>query len=143
MTSRPHPLPHPDADPELRARVPRLTAAAALCAAVAACLATACSGTAPLNPARTAAATSTPSGAAAPSPRPAAPTACGELQVALADAGRAVDTARERKADAWKLVVPFAVLARHAQAGNELEAAEKQLATLQAQSAREGCGGGR
>lgn len=126
-------------DPDLHVRVPRFTAAAALCAALAAGLAVACSGTAPLAPAGSAA-TSAPSAAPANATRAAARTDCAELRAAVADAGRAADTARERKADAWKLVVPFAVLARRAQAGNELEAAEGQLAVLQAQAARDGCG---
>jgi len=141
-------------DLDLQVRVPRFPAAAALTAALASAVVAACSGTGPLAPAglsaqATAATTTTPAAAASraaatPGAQPSATrTPCVEQQAALADAKRAVDTARERKANAWKLVIPFAVLARHAQAGNELEAAEKQLAALQAQAAREGCGDGR
>lgn len=136
-------------DPDLQMRVPRFAASAALTAALASALVAACSGTGPLATAdpsaqQPAATPTAPHASATPSAEPAATrTPCVERQTALTDAKRTVDTARERKASAWKLVVPFAVLARRAQAGNELEAAEKQLAALQAQTTREGCSDGR
>jgi hypothetical protein len=93
-----------------------------------------------------AASAATPTGAAAGAGAgagagAAAPAAnrCAALSAEIADTQAAVQTATERKSNAWKLVVPFAVLARHAQAGNELDKAEQQLADLRTQATRAGC----
>lgn len=141
-------------DPDQLVRVPRIATASAVVAAVAAALVAACSATPPnggASPTVTVAPPtahppappSAPSGAPTTTDRAGAPAGCDDLLAAVVEAGRAADAARERKADAWKLVVPFAVLARRAQAGHELEAAERQRAALQAQAALAGCSGGR
>lgn len=135
-------------------QVPRVAIAAAWAALVSA-IAAACSSTTPLSPARRDAAasggpvvsetrTGTQSqGVSSPAAAGSgAHAGCAARESALAEARRAVETAHQRKADAWKLVMPLAVVARRAQAGSELETAERQLAEQRALAAREGCAAG-
>jgi len=139
-------------------QVPRFAAVAAW-AALFSALAAACSSTMPLSPARSGTAAgegpaasvvrtgAAPQGAAsvapAATPGSGGQADCAARQAALAETTRAVETARQRKADAWKLVMPLAVVARRAQAGSELEKAEQQLAEQRTLAGRDGCTSGR
>jgi len=48
----------------------------------------------------------------------------------------------EQGESAWKLVLPFAVLARKASSQSGIEAADRQLVVLRQRAGAEGCGGG-
>jgi hypothetical protein len=64
---------------------------------------------------------------------------CRQLGAEIERTERANDAAQERKQDAWKVVVPFAVVGRYAQAASAADQADKRLADLNAESARQGC----
>jgi hypothetical protein len=81
--------------------------------------------------------------ATAPQPVPAAAGAdCAQIQARLAQSEQLRREAQQQKQDAWKVIVPFAVAARHAQAGKALDAAEQQQAALQAAAQKQGCSHG-
>lgn len=67
---------------------------------------------------------------------------CAQLQARLAQTEQARREAQQQKQDAWKVLVPFAVAARHAQAGKAMDAAEQQQAALKAAAQKQGCGHG-
>jgi hypothetical protein len=81
--------------------------------------------------------------ACASAPQPVATAAdCTQIDTQLAAARASQRDAQQRKDDAWKVIVPFAVVAKRAQAGSDLEAAEQRIAELQAAQVRQGCGHG-
>lgn len=79
--------------------------------------------------------------------QPNAPAAidCGTLPARLERAEQARRAAQDDSDNAWKAVVPFAVLARKASAKAALDEADRKLTELKAQRAacEEGAGGGR
>lgn len=77
-----------------------------------------------------------------PAPSTGAGADCAQLQSRLADAEKARREAQQQKQDAWKVIVPFAVAARHAQAGKALDVAEQQQAALKAAAQKQGCSHG-
>jgi len=93
-----------------------------------------CAGTPPAEPPRTAAPTS--SSAATPT---ATTPSCSDLAAAVARAEGTRRAATEKERDAWKVVVPFAVAARYASNRAAASEAERQLAGLHAEQARQGC----
>lgn len=69
------------------------------------------------------------------------PTSCSDI---TAEAGRTLaarDAAMEDERDAWKAIVPFAVIARHALARENREQAEAKLASLVTEQWQLGCPG--
>lgn len=81
-----------------------------------------------------------PGCASTPAP-PIAPSAldCGQIRAAIADAAKARRAATEKQQDAWKAVIPFAVVARYARGKSAVSEADAQLAQLERQSAKQGC----
>lgn len=83
--------------------------------------------------------------AAGCAPAPTLPTAsrtttdCNQLRTERAQVEADKLAATEQQQNAWKVVVPFAVAARYASGKSALEAADKRLAALDAESARRGC----
>lgn len=69
----------------------------------------------------------------------AAVRSCAQLQAEIAGAEQARSDAQQRKDEAWKVIVPFAVAARHLQAKSALEEAEQRLAGLQLGAEQQGC----
>ncbi|MFT3953785.1 MAG: hypothetical protein QM722_05135 [Piscinibacter sp.] len=69
----------------------------------------------------------------------AAPGDCAALQADVRNAEQAVAEAQEQKQNAWKAVVPFAVVARQAQARSTGAQAERQLERLRGAQRRQGC----
>jgi predicted nucleic acid-binding Zn-ribbon protein len=67
------------------------------------------------------------------------PSACKQLATEIDEARARQKAAREAMTEAWKFVVPVAVLANHVQAHNEALAAERELAALQAKYKELGC----
>jgi hypothetical protein len=112
-----------------------------------------CAGTPEPGPSPTASAR--PAAAAPTSPVTVAPTAsptakstsgttagalsCSELAAAVARAEGTKRAASDKERDAWKAVVPFAVAARYASNRAAASEAERQLAGLHAEQARQGC----
>lgn len=82
--------------------------------------------------------TQAPITTASPS-EPASYVGCADLHADIAVATHEMQAARKRQADAWKVVVPFVVVARYANAGADVEAAEQRLASLQISSSAAGC----
>ena len=71
---------------------------------------------------------------------PAAPVAdCRALGADIASAEEARRTAHEKESTAWKAVLPFAVVARHAKGKAEGAQAEQRLVALKTQYGRQGC----
>lgn len=79
--------------------------------------------------------------ASAPQQQAAAAAAldCAALDAEIARAAQAQQAAAQQRQDAWKAVVPFAVMARYGQGKAALDASEQRLAELQAQATRQGC----
>jgi hypothetical protein len=69
----------------------------------------------------------------------AEPTDCATVGAEIARSEEAKRVALEQKQDAWKVVVPFAVVARYAKGKAASSDADKRLAELNAQYARQGC----
>ncbi len=67
---------------------------------------------------------------------------CVELKARRAAAADTRREAEQKKHDAWKAIVPFAIAARRAQAGQAIEAAEREQAALAAAAQKQGCGDG-
>jgi hypothetical protein len=65
--------------------------------------------------------------------------ACPRIAADAERAEKARKEAIEMGATAWKVVVPFAVLARKASSKAAADEADKQLAALRQQAAAEGC----
>jgi hypothetical protein len=81
-------------------------------------------------------------GACASQPPASAPSAaldCTAVQDEIRAASEARHVAEQQQKDAWKAVVPFAVLARYGQGKSAVEAADQRLAELQQQAALRGC----
>lgn len=72
----------------------------------------------------------------------AAARTCPQLHAGIAAAEQALGDAQQRKEDAWKVIVPFAVAARHAQAKSAMGDAEQRLAELKLAAERQGCSHG-
>jgi hypothetical protein len=68
---------------------------------------------------------------------------CTALHSELARNAEAQRAAAQKQQDAWKAVVPFAVMARYGQGKAAAAESEQRLAELQAQAARQGCAGPR
>jgi hypothetical protein len=81
--------------------------------------------------------TNAPVGAAASAATPAPD--CAELGAQIVQVEQGRRAALEQQRDAWKVVVPFAVAARHARAKHAVAEAELRLAELQAEFGRRGC----
>jgi len=69
----------------------------------------------------------------------AASSDCRELSAGIAKAENARRAAQEREKDAWKAIVPFAVVARKAGGKADAEKAGKQLEQLRTEYRRQGC----
>ena len=68
------------------------------------------------------------------------PTAdCRDLGAEIAKFENARRAAQEKERDAWKAVVPFAVVARKASGRADTEKAEKKLEKLRAEYTQQGC----
>lgn len=67
---------------------------------------------------------------------------CAELKTRRAAADETRREAEQKKQDAWKAIVPFAVAARRVQAGQALEVAEREQAALAAAAQKQRCGDG-
>lgn len=67
---------------------------------------------------------------------------CAELKTRRAAVDETRREAEQRKQDAWKAIVPFAVAARRVQAGQAIEAAEREQAALAAAAQKQGCSDG-
>lgn len=77
---------------------------------------------------------------ATPTPPPArGPRDCAQLEAETAAAQAARREAEERKGEAWKAVVPFAVAGRFASANAAIRATEQRLGALRAEAQRLGC----
>jgi len=72
-------------------------------------------------------------------PAPASIHSCNELRDQIAEAGRAKQAAEQAGSDAWKAVVPVAVLARYAKGKKAAADAAERLADLEAAADRRGC----
>jgi hypothetical protein len=68
---------------------------------------------------------------------------CSAVEAELAHNAEAQRAAAQQQQDAWKAVVPFAVMARYGQGKAAAAESEQRLAELQAQAARQGCAGPR
>jgi hypothetical protein len=68
---------------------------------------------------------------------------CSALQTELVRNADAQRAAAQQQQDAWKAVVPFAVMARYGQGKAAAAESEQRQADLQAQAARQGCAGPR
>lgn len=77
--------------------------------------------------------------AAATAPSASATTDCRQLSAQIASAEQARRAAREQEKEAWKAVVPFAVVARYAKGKAAAENADKQLDKLYADFKLKGC----
>ena len=64
---------------------------------------------------------------------------CDAIATQIAGAEQARREALEKQASAWKVVIPFAVAARHMSANAAIGEAERQLIELRGQYARGGC----
>lgn len=64
---------------------------------------------------------------------------CRELEAGIANAENAKRTAQEKERDAWKAVIPFAVMARKASSKADAEKAGKQLEKLHVEYTRQDC----
>lgn len=64
---------------------------------------------------------------------------CRQLGAEIERTEQARHAALEKKQDAWKVVVPFAVAGRYAQAASAADQADKRLAELNAEHAQRGC----
>jgi hypothetical protein len=85
-------------------------------------------------------------GACASAPPVDAPVAaldCNAVETELQRNAEAHRAAEQKQQDAWKAVVPFAVMARYGQGKAALAESEQRQADLQAQAARQGCAGPR
>lgn len=69
-------------------------------------------------------------------------TGCAELQTRRTAVDQTRREAEQKKQDAWKAIVPFAIAARRTQAGHALEAAEREQAALAAAAQKQGCSDG-
>lgn len=69
----------------------------------------------------------------------AAVTDCRTLGAEIAGAEAARRSAQEKESTAWKAVLPFAVVARHAKGKAEGAQAEQRLVALKSQYGRQGC----
>lgn len=67
------------------------------------------------------------------------PVDCSALVAQIAGAEQARREALEKQASAWKVVIPFAVAARHVSANAAFNEAERRLAQLRGQYARGAC----
>lgn len=67
---------------------------------------------------------------------------CGQLATETARTQAARQEALEKQQDAWKVVIPFAVVARYASGKSAVSDADARLAELQEQSGRKGCASG-
>lgn len=70
---------------------------------------------------------------------PAAALDCTAMQDEIRAAREAQHVAEQQQHDAWKAVVPFAVLARYGQGKSAAEASAQRLAELEQQAALRGC----
>ena len=77
--------------------------------------------------------------ATAPVADPASIGNCKQLATAVAANEEARRVALEKQQGAWKVVLPFAVVARYAAGKAELKDAEERRATLQRELAQRGC----
>jgi hypothetical protein len=78
--------------------------------------------------------------ATAPKPAPQLPGAeCSQLRAEIARTEQEKRAALEKKENAWKVVIPFAVAAQYAAGKSAADSADKRLAELGNQSARQGC----
>lgn len=64
---------------------------------------------------------------------------CRQLGAEIASTEAARRAAQEKEKEAWKAVLPFAVVARHAKGKAEGAQAEQRLAGLRSQYGRQGC----
>jgi hypothetical protein len=77
---------------------------------------------------------------ATPTPPPASgPRDCAQLEAQTAAAHAARREAEQRKGEAWKAVVPFAVAGRFAGANAAIRDSEQRLGALRAQARQLGC----
>jgi hypothetical protein len=70
---------------------------------------------------------------------PDSPSDCRALGSEIERLATAQDEAKQAQADAWKLIVPFAVAARYANARSTAAEAERTRQDLESQAARLGC----
>lgn len=78
----------------------------------------------------------------ASSPKPSRAPAmndCNQLRGEIARAEDEKRAAREKQEDAWKVVIPFAVVAQYVSGKTAVEEADRRLAELGGQSKRAGC----
>ncbi len=68
------------------------------------------------------------------------PADCDAIATQIAGAEQARREALDKQASAWKVVIPFAVAARHVSANAAFNEAERRLVELRGQYARGGCG---
>jgi hypothetical protein len=74
-----------------------------------------------------------------PAPSAAAADTCAELRDEIARADAAKHAADEKRGDAWKAVIPFAVAARYASGKAAAGEAARHRDALAAESTRRGC----
>ena len=80
-----------------------------------------------------------PAAQPAAAPAPASIYSCNELRAEIAEAERAKHAAERAGDDAWKAVVPVAVIARFARGKKAAADAAERLAQLEAAADRRGC----
>jgi hypothetical protein len=68
-----------------------------------------------------------------------APSTCSQLGAGIARTYEAKRAATEKKEDAWKAVIPFAVVGRYASARSDVNEADQRLAALQSEFNQRGC----
>ena len=73
------------------------------------------------------------------SAEPASGYECSRLRTEIAGAESAKRAAAEKQQNAWKAVIPFAVLAQHSSATSKVAGADKRLNDLNAELTRRGC----
>jgi hypothetical protein len=66
---------------------------------------------------------------------------CSRLRIEIAGAESAKRAAVQKQQNAWKAVVPFAVLAQHSSATSKVADADKRLNELHAELTRRNCSG--
>jgi hypothetical protein len=108
-----------------------------LCIAIAT-LMSGCAGGPPLSTPLSSPLSSLPTPAAA-APAPASIYSCNDLRAEIADAERAKHAAQQAGDDAWKAVVPVAVIARYAKGRKAAADAAERLVQLEAAADRRGC----